>query len=164
MPTKLSVVTLRKLLPPRWSVNSPRSKKLCRSAVGFESSELAAAGNAEDSVKYQIEVSLAARCLFRISIGAPRTISKCVATTVVQRRQQTIDTTRDVAWLSHLNPPFSVVLTETTVEHSLGPFVHLGWGMRNQRRGRPVRQRRRAGWLFSKRPLRSGWRTGRLFG
>jgi len=58
-----------------------------------------------------------------------------VATTVVQRRQQTIDTTRDVAWLSHLNPPFSVVLTETTVEHSLGPFVHLGWGMRNQRHG-----------------------------
>lgn len=52
--------------------------------------------------------------------------AKFAAMTVVQRRPQTADPTREVAWLSDLTRPFVLVLAETTVKHPLGPFAHLG--------------------------------------
>jgi len=52
--------------------------------------------------------------------------AKFAEMTVVQRRSQVADPSRDVAWLSDLTRPFVLVLAETTVEHPLGPFAHLG--------------------------------------
>lgn len=45
---------------------------------------------------------------------------------VVQRRSQAVRRDREIAWLSDLTRPFVLVLAETTVEHPLGPFAHLG--------------------------------------
>lgn len=44
---------------------------------------------------------------------------------VVHRRKQT-GSDREIAWISDRTRPFAIVLAETTVEHPLGPFAHLG--------------------------------------